>query len=175
MHVHYNKNSGQSFFRGLFLSFFCPIRSSHTKKKWTFFVANYFSPTPPPTSHSCTLFLGPLLCIWILLIKDASLEHPPLVIVQISSMSRSWCKCMSASSDNRSSEIRHKPEKAKNNSILFFNIPGIKLSGQTAMCISLKKSACEKVLRCKNFGLKQASGLIGGSRPPRPSPWIRHC
>ena len=38
------------------------------------------------------------------------------------------------------------------------------------MCISLKKSACEKVLRCKNFGLKQASGLIGGSRPPNPPP-----
>ena len=59
----------------------------------------------PPTSHRCTLFLGPLLCIWILLVKDAPLEHPPLVIVQISSMSRSWCKCMSASPDNRSSEI----------------------------------------------------------------------
>ena len=72
-------------------------------KLW--FVANYFSPTPPPTSHRCTLFLGPLLCIWILLVKDAPLEHPPLVIVQISSMSRSWCKCMSASPDSRSSEI----------------------------------------------------------------------
>ena len=28
--------------------------------------------------------------------------------------------------------------------------------------------------RCKNFSLKQASGLIGGSGPLGPSPWIRH-
>ena len=131
MHVDYNKNSGQSFFRRSFLFFFFVQSEVAILKKNELFLWQITSPPhPPPRSHSCTLFLGPLLCIWILLIKDAPLEHPPLVIVQISSMSRSWCKCMSASSDNRSSEIRHKPEKAKNNSILFFNIPGIKLSGK---------------------------------------------
>ena len=30
--------------------------------------------------------------------------------------------------------------------------------------------------RCKNSSIKQASGLIGGSRPPPdPPPWTRHC
>ena len=29
--------------------------------------------------------------------------------------------------------------------------------------------------RCKNFSVKQASVLIGGSGHPGPSPWIRHC
>ena len=127
MHVDYNKNSGQSFFRGSFLVFFVQSEVAILKTNELFL---WQITSPPHPLPRVTLFLGPLLCIWILLIKDAPLEHPPLVIVQISSMSRSWCKCMSASSDNRSSEIRHKPEKAKNNSILFFNIPGIKLSGK---------------------------------------------
>ena len=29
--------------------------------------------------------------------------------------------------------------------------------------------------RCKNFSRKQTSALIGGSGPPGPSIWIRHC
>ena len=30
--------------------------------------------------------------------------------------------------------------------------------------------------RCKNFSIKQASGLmVGGWEPPDPPPWIRHC
>jgi len=62
-------------------------------------------PHPLPQVTVARYSLAPLLCIWILLVKDAPLEHPPLVIVQISSMSRSWCKCLSASPDNRSSEI----------------------------------------------------------------------
>ena len=66
--------------------------------------------------------------------------------------------------------IRHKPEKAKNNNITFFNIPGTKLSGKMQRAISFKNSACKKMLRCKNFGVKQASGQIGGSRPPDPPP-----
>ena len=49
---------------------------------------------------------------------------------------------------------------------------------QNETCVSLKKISQLKSnirsCRCKNFSLKQASGLIWGSGPPEPSPWIRH-
>ena len=88
------------------------------------------TPTPPLdlTSRGCTIkLLDPLPDTWILLAKDAPLEHPPLVLGNkdctewSASMSRSWCKCMSASPDNRLSDIlflrydliRRKPENER--------------------------------------------------------------
>ena len=72
-------------------------------------IFHWFS-TIIPMKNQCISKFGisqffPVLSFtWIILVKDAPLEHPPLVtclvtkIVQISSTSksRSWCKCMSA-------------------------------------------------------------------------------
>ena len=96
--------------------------------------ANYFSlrlrhspqqpknpkPTPPPaplliiTNYYLTpVFLPPpppLPWTWILLVKDTPLEHPFLALgykycTDIVNIVRSWRKCMSASPDNRFSDI----------------------------------------------------------------------
>ena len=70
----------------------------------------------------------PLPWTWILLVKDSPLEHPFLTLgykcctdIDIVNILRSWCKCMSASPENRFSDILfvredlilRKPEKER--------------------------------------------------------------
>ena len=54
--------------------------------------------------------MPPLPWTWILLVKDTPLEHPFLALAykcctDIVNILRSWCKFMSASPDNRFSDI----------------------------------------------------------------------
>ena len=98
------------------------------------------------------------------------------VQISLTSMLRSWCKCMGPSPDNRSSEIWLDSSQAKEWMLIFGSI---NRKGTTnyrpAKCNArfIKKKISQlksdiRSCRCKNFSRKQESGLIRGSGPPGP-------
>ena len=110
------------------------------------------------------------------------------VQISLTSMLRSWCKCMNASPDNRSSELWLDSSQAKEWTLIFgsTNRKGTTIYKPAklvfwytysleAKCNArfIKKKISQlksdiRSCRCKNFSLKEESGLIRGSGPPGP-------
>ena len=109
------------------------------------------------------------------------------VQISLTSMLRSWCKCMSASPDNRSSELWLDSSQSREWTLSFGTTNRKSITSYKpaklviwdaysleAKCLArfMKKISQLKSdirsCRCTNFSLKQASGLIRGSGPPAP-------
>ena len=61
---------------------------------------------------------------------------------------------------------------------VFYPVRWLSLRNLVQLCASIELMVWLKISQLKSdlrSCLKQVSSLIGGVRPPRPSPWIRHC
>ena len=119
------------------------------------------------------------------------------VQISLTSMLRSWCKCMGPSPDNRSSEIWLDSSQAKEWMLIFgsTNRKGTTIYKPAKLVFwytySLEAKFNARFIkkyqpvkkwyiscRCKNFSLKQASGLISqtlSQGPPLQSlTWLRY-